>query len=195
MKFNSNSIFLVFSIFISHIKYFKSESAVCLPTSKCNGSIPCSENGHCFYDLKLVFNSEFDQNSDPFINCICDKGYTDDPKLPSIKCCYKKKSQFAAFLLETILGFGVGHFFIENYTLGVIKLCFQVTACCSCCLIGFCFCYKSNKHNEEPSNKQIFLNIAFLSGILIYMIWQTVDLVLFGINFYKDGNGVELETW
>lgn len=190
MKFK----FIIFQFIIFQLKNIKLNN-VCLPTSKCNGTISCSENGHCFYDLMKVFSNNIDSNNVSFITCICDRGYTDDPKNPDIKCCYKKKSQFAAFLMEILIGFGAGHLFIQNYTLGIIKLCFQVTACCSCCLIGFCFCYKTNKHNEEPSNKQIFLNVLFLFGILLFFIWQLIDLVLFGINYYKDGNGIEMESW
>lgn len=168
----------------------------CLPTSKCNNIISCSDKGHCFYDIGAILstNSTDTSSSVDFISCICDRGYTTGEN-DNIKCCYKRKSQFSAFLIEFIVGFGAGHFFIGNNLLGTIKLCFVGLACCSCCLIGFCFCYKTNRHDDEPSPKQKMLNVAFLSGICVYLTWQAVDIILFGINFYKDGNGVELETW
>lgn len=188
---NISKICVLLIILFSFPSNSKQATDVCLPTSKCNETISCSDNGHCFYDIRQVF----EEVNDSFITCICDRGYTDDPDNSDIKCCYKKKSQFTAFLLEVLLGFGIGHFYIKNYTIAIIKLIFQIISCCSCCLIGFCFCYKSNKHNEEPSNKQIALNINFIAWILLYIIWQFIDLILFGINFYNDGNGVSLESW
>lgn len=170
----------------------------CLATSKCNEVISCSEHGHCFYDLNAIYKSKQNSthfNETSFINCICDKGYTEDPNNKEVKCCYKKIDQFTPFILEVLIGFGIGHFYIGNSTIGLIKLVVEAFAICSCCLIGFCFCYKTNKHNEEASSKQKLINILFLSGIFIFITWQFVDMILFGINFYKDSNNVELESW
>lgn len=183
-----------FKIIITIIiaKLINSLSSTCLPTSKCNGVINCSENGHCYYDLYKVFGKK---NDTQIISCLCDRGYTDDPKNPDTKCCYKQKSQFIGFLLEALIGFGAGHFYIGNNNIALIKMIFSITSFCSCYLIGFCFCYKVNRHNEDASSKQIILNIIFLSTIVLYLLWQLVDVVLFGINYYKDVNGVDLESW
>lgn len=178
----------------------------CLPSSKC-GDINCSENGHCFYDI-ITYYKEYEKSRNsnttidrPFLNCVCDKGWTDkldaDGKIAAdqVRCCYRMKSQFNAFLLEFVVGFGAGHFYIGNITLAVLKCVSFIMFCCTCLTIGLCFCYKTNRHNEEPTSKHKLLNVIFLFCIYTYMIWQIIDSVLFGINFYTDYENVELEVW
>ena len=56
--------------------------------------------------------------------CICNDWYTtytykvDHQKRYEIyKCCYKQKSKLTAVVLEFVIGFGLGHFYVGNYTL------------------------------------------------------------------------------
>ena len=57
-----------------------------------------------------------------------------------IYCCYKKKSQLTAFYLELFIGFGIGHFYIDNVHFGLIKFFSQILLCLIfwCVLIHSC---------------------------------------------------------
>lgn len=190
----------------------------CLPAHKCellsseNSDFKeekCSSHGKCFYDIISYF--QFNKTL-PFKSCVCDQGWTDDPENKDVRCCYKKKSQFVAWALESFVGFGAGHFYIENDFLAMIKLLLGISFFCSCCLISLCFCYKEDPTAlmGEGRSRRIYkdsgmsfhypLKYKLINFLLIFsccaiLIWQLTDSVLFGINFYTDGNGIELESW
>lgn len=174
---------------------YNEDGEVCFPTSNCGiKNVPCSKNGHCFYDLSVFINDKRKDKEDYFIDCICNRGYT-SLDFQQTKCCYKQKSQFTAFLLEVLIGFGAGHLYIGNKTLGIIKMVVVLTFCCSSFLIGFIFCYKSNKNINNIERRYKVMNSVFLIGILVIILWQTTDMILFGINFFTDEYGVELNSW
>ena len=159
------------------------------------GSESCSQWGHCFYDLKIYFNLKSTNKDAQLVSCVCDRGFVDDPDIPNIRCCYEQKSQFAAFLLESIIGFGAGHFFIGNYFVGIIKASLCCLICCVCLYIGFINYYKHLLDEEVAKPRQIFLNVGFIICICLYMTWQFVDILLFGMNIYKDKKNIALEGW
>lgn len=111
------------------------------------GSKACSENGFCNYNLSHYYNETFSVGG-PHYNLICQcyMGYSSyDIEVQHINerniyCCYKKKSQLTAFYLELFIGFGIGHFYIDNVHFGLIKLFSQILLCLIfwCVLIHSC---------------------------------------------------------
>ena len=183
---------LISLIFISSIVIIRSDESICLPTSVCgNEKTLCSANGYCFYNVNSVIT---DKGNFTDIHCICNKGYS-SLSGETIKCCYSKKSQFIAFLLETLVGFGAGHFYIGNNSVAIIKLISITSLVCSCCIISICLCYKTEKVIETPQLKYKILNFIYISSILLWLGWQLFDMILFGLNVYTDGNQQELDKW
>ena len=111
------------------------------------GSKACSENGFCNYNLSHYYNETFSVGG-PHYNLICQcyMGYSSyDIEVQHINdryiyCCYKKKSQLTAFYLELFIGFGIGHFYIDNVHFGLIKFFSQILLCLIfwCVLIHSC---------------------------------------------------------
>ena len=97
----------------------------------------CSTFGNCKIDIYNITNeTNFESR------CECNIGFSsydiDVLKLEdsTTYCCYEQKSQFNAFLLEIILGFGIGHFYIGDIKYGLIKFFLQLFLCFAfCCLI------------------------------------------------------------
>jgi hypothetical protein len=190
---------LIFSFanFIS----FSFSTTPCLSAQECKTTneklkVKCASTGKCFYDTVGYFLSN---KTSLFQTCVCDEGYT-TLKGDDVYCCYQKKSQFFAFLLEFVLGFGLGHFYIGNDTIGIIKLVSASLLCCSCCMISYCFCNREDKisnskdFTEHPLEYQIF-NFILIFSVCVYLIWQCTDAVLFGLNLLRDSNGIELNPW
>ena len=117
--------------------------------------------------------------------CVCDIGYS-NYKLKSYHktCSYKLKNQIIAFLLEFFLWFGIGHFYCMRYLMGIIKLCTVLL------IIIFDCTMKNIKFKSNKARNCINIFIYCLYFILI--LWQIFDVCMFGMNKYKDGNGVPL---
>ena len=117
--------------------------------------------------------------------CVCTKGYdtVDDLSRGDFYCNYKKKSKVTAFLLEFILGFGSGLFYIERTTLATIKMIYTTITC-----LMFCQ-YHSIKKITELKRFAIPLERILLLG---WAVWQIIDGILIAFGFYKDGYGHEL---
>ena len=120
--------------------------------------------------------------------CVCVKGYDtiDDLSRGDFYCNYKKRSKLIAFLLEFVLGFGSGHFYMGHTILGTIKMIYTSLTC-----LMFCQYYSIRKITELK-RFAIPLEQILLIG---WAIWQILDGLLIGFNFYKDGNGIELRPW
>lgn len=197
---------------ISSIVASSSSSSSRLTTSQ---SIKCSIHGKCFYDYTTFMLQE---KKYPFITCVCDQGYVTVNDDDSVYCCYEQKLQAIAFVLEIIPGFGAGHLYLGNNILGGIKLSFFVVLIttmivCSCYLRSILKKnanphkdYKQIPNNNEPrSNKnenelttntiEIVLSCIPTICIIIILLWQFVDWILFGINYYTDGNNVKVKEW
>jgi hypothetical protein len=160
----------------------------------CNGE-KCSINGHCYF-------TSFDKNvTQVNATCICSNGYIDTPDTlfenknghkDKVKCCYKKKKFKLAFLGEAFFGFGFGYFYLENYTLFLIKLIINLSICFIFCFSGFFI----NRRKENNNNKIIFKSCNILNFILlfIFFVWRIIDFFIFGLNLVKDKNGVDLDS-
>ena len=120
--------------------------------------------------------------------CVCIKGYdsVDDLSLGDFYCNYKKKSKLIAFLLEFVLGFGSGHFYMGKTVLATIKMIYTSITC-----LLFCQ-YHSIRKITELKRFAVPLERGLLVG---WAIWQILDGILISFNFYKDGNGYELRNW
>ena len=120
--------------------------------------------------------------------CICKKGYdtVDDLSKGDFYCNYRKKSKLIAFLLEFVLGFGAGHFYMENVILATIKMIYTSFTC-------LLFCQFNNiKKITEYKKVAVPLEKFTLLG---WIIWQILDAFLIFCGVYKDGNGHELKSW
>ena len=129
-------------------------------------------------------------------SCICNEGYYTYPVNAMAQCCYKQKSQLIVFLLEVFISFGIGHIYASNYNMGMTKL---VTYSSICFLFYAAFIYrvwKDEKLGEENSIIIKFTNIlSVLMCFCTYNIWQCIDILLIGTNYYVDGNGAPLKHW
>ena len=120
--------------------------------------------------------------------CICIKGYDtiDDLSRGDFYCNYKKKSKLMAFLLEFVLGFGSGLFYMGHTTLGTIKMIYTSLTC-----LMFCQ-YHSIRKITELKSFAVPLERILLVG---WAAWQIIDGLLIAFGFYKDGNGYKLRGW
>jgi hypothetical protein len=192
----------------------------CQIGSTCDGQI-CSTHGNCALNIYNFYN---DTSSNLSLNifskkvtCYCHKGYLtyypnsykvfndykDNNLLDEynnssiILCCYKQKKQMAAFLLELIFGFGIGHFYLGNYIFAVGKLLINV----GLIIIGgftlFIFC-SADDNNEKYNNTNFIYHpsINVVMGIIILLIaFQFVDICILGIGYHTDGYGQKIDLW
>ena len=191
----------------------------CLSARECRYSgttISCSEHGICFYDL-FKYVSE-DSVNKKFIDCICDEGYITESEDEEIKCCYEQKLQKYALLLE-LLPLGFGHYYCGRYINFCIKVTFQSILILCVGIFGCCCQSMSRKkryhgyealsngsHNKNDflfdssmkiqiTSSQLITNAVFLVSMLTLVIWQILDIFLFGLNVYTDSNSIELKKW
>ena len=105
------------------------------------------------------------------------------------KCKYVMKSSYSPFWVEIITNLGIGHMFIGNYYLGILKLFYIIFT------LGFFYYVCMSDANSRKNLGDCFhvflsvLNLIFCLGLFA---WWVVDAIFFGINKYKDINGVEL---
>ena len=158
----------------------------------CEDGSPCSINGNCFYDIFQQYNAS---NATNITTCICNFGYTsylDD--INTIHCCYQQKNQFTAFLLEAIIGFGSGHFYMRDYWIAILKLLLSVVSYSVCCASLIIICTEKKKLEEEK-RKCNLLYYHILGCIIFLVLFSIVDLCLLGLGLYTDGNGQKLRSW
>ena len=210
---------ILFSSLLKNILTGKIEP--CLPAQECQYSgqtIKCSEHGICFYDLFKYVTEESENKN--FIDCICDIGYITDEetKEDGTKCCYEQKAQKTALLLE-LLPLGFGHYYSGRLINFGIKMACEIILFLGIIIFGFCCQTISKKKkfggyeilSNGPQNKndylfdnpkknqishqQLIANAIFLVSCVVLTLWQIIDVLLFGLNFYTDGNNVELKSW
>ena len=211
------NLFYIF-IFLNLLNEIFNDNVVpCLAAQECQYAgniIPCSEHGICFYDI-FKYVSEDSTNTN-FIDCICDEGYITKGE-DSIKCCYEQKLQKYAILLE-LLPLGFGHYYSGRIINFGIKLTFQLIIILymiifSCCCKSFNkrkkykgydmlnnegnkndFIYNNNLKAQIDSTRMV-TNAIYICSFIIMIIWQGLDIFLFGLNVYTDANSVELKRW
>ena len=125
--------------------------------------------------------------------CKCKKGFynTNTEKNDNFqnKCNYKMNSSYSPFWVEIITNLGIGHMIIGNYFLGVLKLFYIIFT------LGFFYYVCMSDANSKKYIGDCFhlflsiLNLIFCLGLFA---WWIIDAIFFGINKYKDNNGVEL---
>ena len=121
--------------------------------------------------------------------CQCPNGYAQDPSIEvsaNIKSCqYKRKKQYVFFLLELLLPFGPGHLYACQYLLMGIKLGVFII------ILSLDFFLKRNIRNFRTKQKfHIFILVLYF----VYILAHIVDIILIGINQYKDGNEIAFTT-
>ena len=212
---------LLYSVIISNLIELIINEKIdpCLPAQECQYSgttISCSEHGICFYDL-FKYVSE-DSKNKKFIDCICDEGYITQYEDDEVKCCYKQKLQKYALLLE-LLPLGFGHYYSGRLINFGIKITFQSILILSIIIFGFCcqnmtikrkyrgyeilsngtqnkndFLF-DNPNKFQISTNQLITNGIFLISFATMIVWQSLDIFLFGLNVYTDDNSIELKRW
>ena len=211
---NLLNIFIFINLFL---KILSDYIEPCLAAQECQYSgniIPCSEHGICFYDIfKYVSEDSTNKN---FIDCICDEGFITKDERDSIKCCYEQKLQRTAVLLE-LLPLGFGHYYSGRIINFGIKVTFQSIIILYMIIFTFCcknfnkkkkyqgydllsndnkndFFYNNNLKTKIDS-KRLVTNAIYICSFIIMIIWQGLDIFLFGLNVYTDANSVELKRW
>jgi hypothetical protein len=122
--------------------------------------------------------------------CICNIGYETFPEQHSEMCNYEKKSQLIAFLLETFVSFGSGHFYINNLSKAISKFLVWIlayTLVISLRLLSF--------KRDENDTTLLFISLSSCIFCFIMVVWQIIDIILFGLNYYEDGNNIRLKPW
>ena len=117
-------------------------------------------------------------------NCKCFKGWA-NTKISQTSCDYLQKNQLTPFLLELFLNMGIGHFYIESWWLGALKMIILLIVPAILCILLFAL--KFFKTHLWWWTAIVFLTTSF--------VWWFIDLILFGTNNYNDGNGVPLLSW
>lgn len=122
--------------------------------------------------------------------CQCPNGYAQDPKKEvsdeEKSCQYKRKKQWIFFLLEFIFFFGIGHFYAHRILYGLLKMI-------AFAAIMVCDWFVKRKVIKNNKSKKSF-NVAMIIAYILYFTWQIIDIILIGINKFKDGKGIKLTT-
>jgi hypothetical protein len=126
-------------------------------------------------------------------NCVCNTGFTTFPATNIQECNYQQKRQLVAFLCELFLGFGAGHFYSERYTFAGLKLAAFLFGIYIICL----FPLSAKCINDRCDNDYLVITVScfYYCCAIGLAFWFIYDLVIFGQNSYKDGNGIELTPW
>lgn len=174
----TNLKFFLYFIFV-----YASQSKVL----RCQNYICESEKAHCTGFLNAT--------------CLCNKEYATFPQDQPLMCNYTRKLQLKALLLELFLSFGAGFYYLERYERAIPK-----SIICLVCLLMFILFRVFNKNdvienddgdkniddkdrdveNIEPHTLLVALFGCFFCMIVIT--WQTIDIILFGLNHYFDNN-------
>ena len=125
--------------------------------------------------------------------CKCKEGFYDTNSNTidnyNNKCSYKMKSNYHPFWIEIITNLGIGHMLIGNYYLGLLKLLYIIFT------LGFFYYVCMSDVNSKRNLGDCFhvilsiLNLIFCIGLFA---WWIIDAIFFGINKYKDNNGIKL---
>lgn len=165
----------------------------CIVGSTCSNETRCSVNGNCYYDIIALYKNESTLYPENGTECICNYGYG-TLKDNKIKCCYAKKSQFTAFILELLIGFGSSHFYLGRYIFAFAKLLLTLIGYIICCVSLIIICSEKRKFEEERKKCNTLYLLVFGSSCAIFLI-GILDLLLLGFGVYKDGKGMELTEW
>ena len=89
----------------------------------CGGNHCYSETESCVFKFTSGINLTTYYNNSGYF-CNCSSRYASYPSDNTYKCTYKLFSQKTAFLLELLVSFGAGNFYIQNFQITIPKLLF-----------------------------------------------------------------------
>ena len=141
---------------------------------QCGKYICFGSQGTCFYNT----------------TCICNAASDTFPEDSAVMCNYSRKSQIIAFLLETVVSFGAGHFYILNLSMAIPKLL--------CWIIGYSFFISIrliSSKREENDSTALLLSLGGCLTCFVMVSWYIADVIMFAFNKYGDGNGIYLQSW
>ena len=139
-----------------------------------NKKYKCSIYGNCNYrifeyysDNQTIDPYDYEAVKDDYIVCECNKGYSsfgiDTNSTTDIYCCFSKKSQLTAFLLELFIGFGTGHFYLGNITFATIKMLIQIFLCVGVGCVTYFSCIREHPFQtnliEVNNNENLGKNV------------------------------------
>ena len=117
-----------------------------------------------------------------------------NPASTASACSYERRKVTIALLLEVLVPFGFSHFYIGNYTLGMIK--FAVLIFLPLVLLFlFCYCGQSDGNSLTGKMYYYLFNSLIFFYFLGILFWMILDIVKITLNLYKDRNGIELSPW
>ena len=125
--------------------------------------------------------------------CKCNNGFITPEEDDFYNCCYQQKSALLAFILEALLIFGIGHFYVGNNKLGIIKAIVYTILFISSLIICLKRIYNKKRFifNSNIVSK-IFKTLCILVCGCTFIIWQITDSVLFCLGIYTDNKGIKL---
>ena len=125
--------------------------------------------------------------------CLCDDKYANYPftGYNGVYCTYKRKRQVVAFLWELFTNVGVGHYYIHEIARGFFKTLMMVIPL-TIFILGKLKLLKW-KFNEGTTGI-VMCSLLCATGVGAF-VWWLVDAILFGLNKYRDFNGVPLKHW
>ena len=122
--------------------------------------------------------------------CYCLKEFSSYEERIGEACSYARYYQLPVFLIELFIGCGIGHLYLLRIATGICKLLLAAIPG----IIKILDYFINGDSKERSGIWYILLIIAKIMGVA-YGIWWFVDLFLFGLRKYKDGNGVTLIPW
>ena len=132
-------------------------------------------------------------------HCSCQDGYITFPRNNKYYCNLKQKKQSTAFALEFCVGFGAGHFYRHDYTMGSLKLVAFVLGIVFICLFPITAKCISDCDCDCCAVLISIIYYLYICGLAFWYIW---DLVYFGKNKYRDlshkgkvGESVPFKHW
>ena len=112
---------------------------------------------------------------------------------PKEFCTNKRKSQFIAFILESIFLVGVGHFYLFRIFHGLMKLIFM--------MIILLLIYLIRKIKIEVKFYYTKINLSLILNFLhtfftsFFIVLHFFDILLLINNYYLDGFGITVVSW
>ena len=95
-----------------------------------------------------------------------------------------------AFLMECFVGFGLGHYYVGNYTLFIGKFLFYYFSCYfSFCVMVFVGAINQSNVTDEAYQYTKTSTIILLP---LMIFWWFFDIFMFGTGRYTDGLGMPL---
>ena len=123
-------------------------------------------------------------------HCECDESYETFPENSTLKCLYEKKLTSTSFFLEFFIPIGVGHLYLKRYEFGLFKIFFAIISC------GFLYVYYTVSYkNPAAETTRLVITLNTFIVFPLYLIWHIVDIILFAISGYSDGNGISTKDW